>query len=669
MDIKNKISSMTVEEKALLITGYNSMNTAEIERLDIPSRHMADGPHGVRAEEEDNCTSFPSLSTLASSWSKDNAFRYGKALGIDCNHNGVSMILGPGANIKRTPLCGRNFEYMSEDPVLSGEMAAGYINGLQSQNVGACIKHFAANNQEVNRLDTSVNVDERTLREIYLRGFEIAVKKSNPAAVMCSYNKINSIWSSENPFLFREVLKGEWGYEGMTVSDWGAAHDVSKCLAAGLDLQMPQNTGVVEAVKNGLDSGKITMEQLDDAVSRVLHFVEKFSAHDVKYDRDEQHKSAVKIAEDCVVLLKNSRNALPLSKERHKKIAVVGEFAASPIINGLGSANVLTDPSYISSPVDAIRKAMPDSEVTYLEYYKKGEFPKIPIFTLTTEFRSKIREMDTVILFIGDMESEDTENFDKRTIRINPHYEMFIDSACKVAKEVIVVIQSGGAVILDEYCTKRVDALLYMGLGGEGAGEAIANVLCGNANPGGKLAETFPKKERSDLNYPGDITHVDYTEGLYVGYRYYDKHPEEIAFPFGHGLSYTTFEYSNIEAKFEGEDLKIDFDLKNSGDVDGDEVYQIYIGDPYSTLDRPIKELKYFDRVTLRVGEEKHISASIPAADLGQYNIMLHKWITESGRFDVLVGSSSQDIRLTSKAKYKCEMPYSINVRSEGMIG
>lgn len=668
MDIKSKISSMTVEEKALLITGYNSMNTAAIERLDIPSRHMADGPHGVRSKSEDNCLCLPSLSTLASSWSKEAAVRYGEALGTDCAHNGVSIILGPGANIKRTPLCGRNFEYLSEDPVLTGEMAAGYINGLQSKGVGACIKHFAANNQEMNRLDTSVNVDERTLREIYLRGFEIAVKKSNPAAVMCSYNKINSIWSSENPFLFREVLKGEWGYEGMTVSDWGAAHDVSKCLATGLDLQMPQNAGIVDAVKNGLESGTITMEQLDDAVARVLHFVERFNAKDVEYDRDEQHKAAIKLAEESVVLLKNSRNALPLSKERHKKIAVVGEFAVSPMINGFGSAEVLTDKKYIVSPLEAIRRAMPDSEVTYLEYYKKGEFPKIPVFTLTQEFRSKIREMDTVIMFIGSMESEDTENFDKRTIRINPQYEMFIDSACKVAREVILVIQSGSAVIVDELYTKRVDAILSMGLGGEGAGEAIANILCGDANPGGKLAETFPKKERTDLDY-GDINHVDYREGLYVGYRYYDKHTDEIAFPFGHGLSYTTFEYSDITSEFVGDELKIEFNIKNTGDRDGSEVCQVYISDAYSTLDRPIKELKYFDRVYLRSGEEKRVHASVSAYDLAQYNIMLHKWITEGGRFDIFVGSSSQDIRLTSKAKYKCEVPYSINVRSEGMIG
>lgn len=669
MDTKALLASMTIEEKARLLTGAASMSTAKIERLGIAGRRLADGPHGLRTKLQDHCTSFPTLCTLASSWNKKTAFRMGQALAAECLHRGISMILGPGINIKRTPLCGRNFEYMSEDPVLSGEMAAGYINGLESCGVGACLKHFAANNQEVNRAEVSVNVEERVLRELYLKGFEIALKKSSPAAVMCSYNKINSVWSSENPFLLKEVLREEWQYDGMVVSDWGAVHDVCRALAAGLDLQMPPNKDMEQSIKQGLAEQKITEKQLDQAVLHILDFVFSYPEKEISYDRTQQHQAARDIAADSIVLLKNEKETLPLSADKHKKIVVMGEFAHKPLICGHGSSQVLIEEEAVDSPVEELRKRMPQSEITYLEYYKKGEYPTKSVFSSIAEFRNIIKDVDAVILFIGDMESDNAEISDKRTIRINPKYELFIQYACKNAKQVIVVIQSGGAVILDEYCTRNTDAIVEMGLGGEGAGSAIADVLCGNINPSGKLSETFPKAERRDLEYPGTNMRVVYKEGFDVGYRYYDKHPEEIAYPFGHGLSYTEFSYRDLSLDMTETELHLTFYLQNIGRRDGSEVYQIYVGNPYGTLERPIKELKYFDKVTLRCGEEKKIEVSIPIGDLAQYNTMLHQWVTECGRFDVYVGSSSQDIRLMESVFYQGAVPYSIQAVGEDMIG
>lgn len=669
MDTKALLASMTIEEKARLITGAASMSTAKIERLKIEGRRLADGPHGLRTKLQDHCTSFPTLCAVASSWNKKTAFRMGQALAMECLHRGISMILGPGINIKRTPLCGRNFEYMSEDPVLSGEMAAGYINGLEACGVGACIKHFAANNQEIGRAEVSVNVEERVLREIYLKGFEIALKKSSPAAVMCSYNKINSIWSSENPFLLKEVLREEWQYDGMVISDWGAVHDGCRALAAGLDLQMPPNKDMEQIIKQGLAEQKITQKQLDQAVLHILDFVFGYPEQKISYDRVAQHQTACDIAADSIVLLKNDQETLPLSPDKHKKIVVTGEFAHKPLICGHGSSQVLMSEEEIDSPVEELRKRMPQSEITYLEYYKKGEYPTKSVFSSIVEFRTIIQDADAVILFIGDMESDNAEISDKRTIRINPKYELFIQYACKNAKQVIVVIQSGGAVILDEYCIKHTDAIVEMWLGGEGAGSAIADVLCGRVNPSGKLAETFPKTERRDFDYPGNGMRVVYQEGFDVGYRYYDKHPEDIAYPFGHGLSYTEFAYRDLTLHMTETELQVTFWLENIGKRNGSEVYQIYVGNPYGTLVRPIKELKYFDKVALACGEEKHIAVSIPIADLAQYNTMLHQWVTECGRFDVYVGSSSQDIRLMDSVLYQGTVPYSIQAVSEDMIG
>ena len=671
MNIEKILSQMTLEEKALIVTGAGSMETFGIERLGVEKKYTSDGPLGVRTENvDDNCTSFPGMCSLGASWDRDAAYKMGRAIGIDCVKHNVQMILGPGMNIKRTPLCGRNFEYFSEDPLLAGEMAAGYVSGVQSTGVSACPKHFALNNQEMNRLETSVEIDERVMREIYLRGFEIMVKKSHPDAIMCAYNKINSIWCSENSFLLTEVLKDDWGFDGIVVSDWGAVHDSCRAITAGLDLEMPQNKNIVDEIKCGIESGKLTVQALDKAVLRVLKFATKKKPDPIEYDRVAQHKAARDAAAAGIVLLKNDRGVLPLTKEKYngKKIAVIGEFAVSPVICGQGSAEVATSPEYIDSPLEELRKLLPETQIDHYEMFKKREFSANMLWPLSPGFRQKMREYDAVIVFVGDMESENTEKFDKRTIRMNYNYDMFVTDACKSCRNVVAVIQSGSAVIIDDWWNRRIGAIVEMWLAGEGAGGAVADVLCGAVNPSGKLPETFPKTERRDLDY-GDITHVEYGERLDVGYRYYDKHPEEILYPFGHGLSYTTFEYSDLDARFEGGALKVGFTLKNTGERDGAEVWQLYVGDVYSTLARPIKELRAFDKVYLRAGEEKRISCELTLDEIGQYNVFLHRRVSEEGIYDIYVGSSSRDIRLCDRIALKDPTPYSVNHRNEDMIG
>lgn len=665
--IKEILSSMTLREKIALLTGQCSMSTAEIERLNLKPKRFADGPHGVRGELEDNCTQFPSLCLLGATWDVKLAEKMGEALAADCRKHGIDMLLGPGINIKRHILCGRNFEYISEDPVLSGEIAAGYINGLQSGGVGACLKHFAVNNQEVDRLNISVDVDIRTLMEIYLKGFEIAIKKSSPAALMCSYNRLHSIWCSENKFLLTEVLRDMWGYEGIVVSDWGAVQNSVKAIKAGLDLQMPENANMHEEITDGLKNSEITESDIDAAAERVIKFLlDAPRKSDTEYNRDTQHKIAEDIASAGIVLLKNDNDTLPISPDKYKKIAVIGEFAQNPLISGQGSAEVLVSGERISSPFKELCSACGEkTEVKYLEMYKKSAFSSEMLWPKKTQFNEFISDADLVLMFVGAMQSEDTENFDRLAARFNPNYEMFIDAAVDMGKKVAVIMQSGSAMILGRW-RDRVDSIIQMWLSGEGAGKAICDVLCGNVNPSGKLSETFPLKMRADLPYPGDGSKIEYSEKLLVGYRYFDKHPEEIAFPFGHGLSYTTFEYSNINVCAFDEKIEVSFEIENIGKNFGTEIWQIYVGNPYSDV---IKELKAFGKVTLQAGERKKVAAEILIKDIGYYNVLLREWVTEAGEYTVYVGSSSRDIRLKNKFFAGGNAPYTMKAVSGSMIG
>ena len=666
MDLKEIIGKMTFEEKASLLTGSGGMSTAGIEHLNIPSKNLADGPHGVRRDSRDgDCTYLPSLSALAATWDTDMAELYGKTVARDCTEHNIDMILGPGVNIKRDMLCGRNFEYFSEDPVLAGEMSAAYINGVQMNGVSACLKHFAVNSQERDRCDLSSEVDERTLREIYLKAFEIAVKKAKPDSIMCAYNKINSVWCSENRMLLTEILKDEWGYDGFVISDWGAVQNISKAISAGLDLQMPINCNIKEQLESGLERGEVTPEDIDNAVERVLRFALKSKTQNKAYDRQGQHDAARKIAESGIVLMKNE-DALPLNK--YKKIAVIGEFADKPLIGGQGSAEVYPDEKWISSPVEELKKALPDTEIKYKEWFKKREFPAIMQWPKLGEYFNFISDAEAVVIFTGSMESEDTEKFDRRTAQLNPQYEMFIEEAIKIGKKVIVVLQSGGVIIPGRW-SEGTAAIVEMWLGGEGAGEAIADVLSGKANPSGKLPETFPIHERTDLGYPGDGLKVEYREKSDVGYRYYDKHTNEIVYPFGHGLSYTKFEYRNCEVVLENDELFVSLLVENTGDFDGAEVVQVYISDPISTATRPIKELKAFKKVFVRKGKTERVEIKIPMSDLGYYNICLHKWVTEPGKYNIMIGSSSQDIRAVLPVVYEKEAEYTIKRIGQDMIG
>ena len=666
MDIKNIVSNMTFEEKAKLLTGDGGMLTHPVERLSIPSKNFADGPHGIRHEKEENCTSFPNLCSAAATFDPDLVYEMGVALAKDCIEHDVDMLLGPGINIKRYANCGRNFEYMSEDPLVSGELAAAYINGLQSLGVAASLKHFALNNQEKDRLQVSVEISERALREIYLKGFEIAVKKSAPVSVMCAYNKLFSIWCSENKLLLTDILKEEWGFKGFVVSDWGAVQNSGRAIAAGLDLQMPHCWNMTERLEEATKKGILSEERLNDAVERFLTFVMSKKAEKGDYNRAELHATARKVAANGVVLLKNENGVLPLTPEKYKKIAVIGEYAESPLSYGQGSAEVFPHDEFVETPLEELKKALPETEIVYQKVYEKRSFSDVMLWPKKGEFCNFIKDSDIVLMFVGAMESEDTENFDRRTLNLNPNQEMFIEAAANMGKKVVVVCQSGSAMIFGRW-KHKVSAILQMWLGGEASGGAIADVLTGTVNPCGKLPETFPKKPR-DLDTGNGLV-VNYSECLEVGYRYYDSHPEEIAYPFGFGLSYTSFLYKDAAVSREGDTLNISFTLKNEGELDGAEVVQIYSAKPLSCVSRVPKELVAFKKVFLKAGEEKVVTIPLEVSSLAYFNTALKAFVVEPGEYKIHIASSSRDIRLTLDYLSEDEIPYTTKQISEGMIG
>ncbi len=680
MDTNQLLQSLTIEEKALLLSGASSMETAQIERLQIKAKRFADGPHGVRTSKEENgalmpnreenCTLFPNLCCVGATWDKALTLEMGQGLAEDCVAHNVDLLLGPGLNIKRTPLCGRNFEYLSEDPVLTGELGAAYISGLQSGGVAACPKHFAVNSQERHRMQTSAELDLRVLHEIYLKGFEIAVKKAKPKSLMCAYNKVHSIWCGENGYLMNKILKNTWGFEGFVMSDWGAVRDICKSLMAGLDLQMPGNPNIVSQIKTGLETGKLTQTALDNAVKAVLSFILQPAAQANRpYDRDRQHALAVRVATAGTVLLKNDRNVLPLTAKKYKKIAVLGEYAANPLIMGQGSAEVYPKEEYITSPLEALKDRLgADVEITYQELYKRNELPKKFIWDDIWRWRQTAQENDAVVVFLGSMESEDTEMFDRQAISINPNIEYILEAVSRSNPNVIVVIQSGSAMQLGDW-KHKTPAIVQMWLGGEGAGSAIADVLTGASNPSGRLPETFPKKLRTDLQYPGDGLKVCYNEGFAVGYRYYDSHPDEIEYPFGHGLSYTAFAYSDFTAQIAEDALQVSLTVENIGDCDGAEVVQFYVSKDESCVSRPPKELKAFEKVFLASSERKTLSVSIPLTDLAYYNVLLEQWVVEPGCYSIMAAASSQDIRCKQTVILNNDPPYTINSFATAMVG
>ncbi|MCB2294750.1 glycoside hydrolase family 3 C-terminal domain-containing protein [Clostridium algoriphilum] len=666
-DIKEIISRMTLEEKAGMCSGLDFWHTKGVGRLGIPSIMVADGPHGLRKQAAISdhlglnksvpATCFPAGATLACSWDKSLIQKVGVALGEECQAEDVSIILGPAANIKRSPLCGRNFEYFSEDPYLSSEMAANHIKGVQSQGVGTSLKHFVVNNQEHRRLSVDAVVDERTLREIYLASFETAVKQSKPWTVMCAYNKVNGEYCSENEYILISILKEEWGHEGFVMSDWGAVNERVDGLEAGLELEMPSSNGlsdkkIVEAVKNR----RLPENVLDKAVERLLKVI--FKAEDNKkqnsvYDKEAHHKLARKVARECMVLLKNEENILPLKKEG--QIAVIGAFVKTPRYQGGGSSHI--NPTKLDNVLDEIKlSAGSNCKVSYSQGFSLTEDDTYE--NLLQEAKKAALNSQKVVIFAGLPDSYESEGYDRTHMRIPENQIKLIQEISKVQENIVVVLSNGSPIEMP--WQDKVKGILEGYIGGQAAGGAIADLLFGTFSPCGKLAETFPKKlsdNPSYLNFPGEGDSVEYKEGLFVGYRYYDKKEQSTLFPFGHGLSYTSFKYSDIildkKEMDDNENLKVQVKIKNTGGVIGKEIVQLYVADIESTVIRPIKELKAFEKVQLKSGEEKIITFNLKKRAFAYYNVEVKDWHVESGDFEILVGSSSRDIRIKEKLHVK----------------
>lgn len=682
-DIKTLISQMTLEEKAGLCSGKDFWNLKGIERLGIPSIMVTDGPHGLRKQkmgadhlglfDSVPATCFPSAAGMASSWDRHLIQKVGVALGEECQAEDVAVLLGPGANIKRSPLCGRNFEYFSEDPYLSSEMAANHIKGVQSQGVGTSLKHFAANNQEHRRMSTDAIVDERTFREIYLASFEGAVKQSQPWTVMCSYNKVNGEFASENNYLLNDILKEEWGFEGFVVSDWGAVNERDVALANGLELEMPASKGigenkVIEAVQNGT----LSVEKLDAAVERILRIIFKAveeKKENATYDQEAHHQLARETARESMVLLKNENNILPLKKEG--SFAVIGEFAEAPRYQGGGSSHII--PTKLENIVEEIEKsAGSEANVTYAQGYYR-DLDTIDE-ALIEEAKKVASQADTVILFAGLPDRYESEGYDRVHLHIPENQKRLIETVAEVNPNIVVVLSNGAPIEMP--WLDKIKGLLEGYLGGQALGGAIADILFGDANPSGKLAETFPKQlsdNPSYLFFPGEGDKVEYREGIFVGYRYYDTKNVEPLFPFGYGLSYTSFEYSNLRVSAnkinDTETLSVTVDVKNTGAVTGKEVVQLYVKDVESSVSRPQKELKGFEKVELQPGEVKEITFTLDKRSFAYYHTEIKDWHVESGEFELLVGKSSKEVVLTEKVTVESTAEIPLVVHRNTTVG
>lgn len=665
MDIDHIIEIMTLEEKAALCSGADFWHTKGIERLDIPQIMVSDGPHGLRKmrdgaenpNESIKAVCFPTASALACSFDRELIGEMGKALGEQCQAENVAVILGPGCNIKRSPLCGRNFEYFSEDPYLASQIASAHIKGVQSKGVGTSLKHFAANNQEHRRMSVSAEIDERTLHEIYLAAFEPVVKEAKPWTVMCSYNKINGEYSSQNKWLLTDLLRDEWGYEGLVVSDWGAVDDRAKGVSAGLDLEMPGSMGKNDrAIVKAVEEGRLTVEELDRCVRRVLELIEKAetSRTEMSWDMERHHRLAKKIAENSAVLLKNDGGLLPLSPDR--KIAFIGAFAETPRYQGGGS-------SHINSfrTVSALEAVKGVADVTYAQGFTLDKDETDP--ELEQKAIEAAMAADVVVVFAGLPEAFESEGYDRKHMQLPECQLDLISKLSAVSDNIAVVLHNGSPVELpfanDCDGMRPVKAILEMYLGGQAVGEAAVDLLFGKVNPSGKLAETFPLRledNPSYLNFPGEGDTVRYSEGVFVGYRYYDKKNMEVQYPFGYGLSYTSFEYTDIKvSSYELSDKKpftVECTVTNTGDRDGAEVVQLYIEPLTPTVIRPVKELKGFEKVFLKAGESRKVVFRLDKSAFAYWSVKLHDWFSESGEYNILIGESSQSILLEEQVHF-----------------
>ena len=674
MQVKELIKQMTLEEKVDFFCGSStgSMYTQGCERLGIRAQILTDGPLGVRPDR--NCVAFPCETSMAATWNKELLEEIGSAIADECIYMGRDMILGPGANIKRTPLCGRNFEYFSEDPYLSGKLAAAYIKGAEKKNIGTCVKHYAANNQETDRAFVSVDIDERTLREIYLKSFEIAIKEGKPSAVMTAHNRINGLKCSENPFILKDVLRNEWKFDGLVMSDWNDIKKAPFSISSGMTLAMPYDPTMKDSVLEGLKQGAITEEELDEAISKLIAFSMRENPPKITYNRDTQHQISMKAAEEGIVLLKNEDNVLPITSKKYKKIAVVGEFAEKPVYYGNGSARVFPHPENVDSALNALKDILAEEiQIDYIPAYSSNRTPQDDIFDFVpnpnNDYGKTIADADLVLMFVGNQFKVETEDADRMSALLDTYYYSFINRVRCNNENIVLVVQTGSAVI-PHLWDERAKAVVEMWYAGEAGGTAVANVLCGKTCPSGKLPETFPAKPRIDIDYPGDGYKVCYDEKWAVGYRYYDLHPEEIAYPFGFGLSYTNFEYSNLNISDNGESLKICFDVTNIGDTKGMEIAQIYVSDEKTFISKPKKELvEFFKTKELVPDETEHISLCVEKKSFGYYSINLHEILIEPGDYKILVGASSRDIRLEGTYNHPNEMNYNVQPNGYTTLG
>lgn len=655
------ISQLTLEEKAMLCSGKDFWHLNGVERLGLPSIMVSDGPHGLRKHNDKKektdimgsvpAVCFPTASATACSWDEELLYEMGEALGDECRAEKISVLLGPGMNIKRSPLCGRNFEYFSEDPFLAGKMAAAFIKGVQSKGVGTSLKHFAANDQETRRMTIDTIADERTLREIYLAGFENAVKDGKPWTVMNAYNKLNGDFCAENEWLLTEVLRKDWGFDRVVVTDWGAENIMENGVAAGQNLEMPGSNGlgaskIVKAVNEGRLDEDVLNERVDEIIDLILKAKETLG--DYSYSRQLHNAKAQKIAENCMVLLKNEDNILPL--DTGKKIAVIGEMAKSPRYQGAGSSQI--NPTQVDSAFDALMHR--GLKLVYARGYDKTK--SVTDITMLAEAVTAAKAADVAVVFIGLTDEYESEGFDRDTLAIPANHIDLVNAVSKANPRTVAVLSGGSPVEAD--WAQGVKGILNAYLGGQAGGGAVAALLTGEVNPSGKLAETYPEKlsDTPAYNYfPGGRKNVQYRESVYVGYRYYDKAGLNVRWPFGYGLSYTAFEYSGLKLSKKSikdtDTLTVSFKIKNIGSVAGAEIAQVYVNDIESTVFRPEKELKGFKKVFLEPGEEKTVEIVLDKRSFAYYNVNIHDWHVETGDFNILVGASSRDIKLKAKVK------------------
>ncbi len=674
-DLNQILQQMTLEEKVALTVGATAWTTTAIERLGVPQLLMTDGPHGMRLSSDPDvmiaepfpATCFPTASCLASTWNPALLEKMGAAMAEEAIEYGVGILLGPGANIKRSPLGGRNFEYFSEDPYLSGEMAAALITGLQKTGVGASLKHYSVNNQEHERFSISAEVDQRTLREIYLAGFEIAVKKAQPWSVMCAYNKVNGTLCSEHHQLLTEILKEEWGFEGLVVSDWGAVWDRTKSLLGGLDLEMPgPQDKHVQAVVNDIKNGFVDEAILDKTVLRLLRIIYKAAEtpKGKKFDRSAHHQLARKIAGEGMILLKNT-GVLPLKETT--KLAVIGFSAKTPSYQGNGSSRI--KPTQLDSIYDEVVRVTGADAVSFaLGYELEGDFDQ----ALIDEAVETAKSAEAAVLCLALPASKESEGYDRKDLDLPVQQEALIRAVGAVQPNTIVILNNGSAIAVKEWVDSTAAILEGWMMGQAGAG-AVVDILFGKINPSGKLSETFPvclEDTPAYINWPGELGKVHYGEGLFVGYRYYDQKNVPVQFPFGHGLSYTSFEYSNAKVSAQQikdtETVTVSVDVTNTGKVAGKEIVQVYVHDQKSSLVRPQKELKGFAKVELQPGETKTVTVPLNFRAFAFYHPRSNAWVVESGSFDVLIGSSAAEIHasLTLEVESTHAAPLSLNYES-----